>query len=109
MHSERLLRVSPARLPACRRRSRRSERGAVFVEAIIVCSVLIVFLMGGLFLHHVYAVKLGSQRDARARAWQQALEGCGGGLDIGAMLKGLVDLAHPRRSRRPHCRNSSAP
>jgi len=95
MHSERLLRVSPARPRACRRRWRGHARGAVFVEAIIVCSVLIVFLMGGLFLHRVYAVKLGSLRDARAHAWQQALEGCSGNLDIGAMFKGLVALGPP--------------
>jgi hypothetical protein len=57
-----------------RRRGRR--RGAVAIEALIVSSLFIGILAGGLFMHRAYATKLRVIREARLAAWQPALRGC---------------------------------
>jgi hypothetical protein len=75
--------------------ARGRQRGAVFVEAIIVCSLLILFLVSGLFLHRVYAQRIANGQSARAVAWSQALDGCSEELDAGNLFRGLVRLGSP--------------
>ena len=75
--------------------ARGGQRGAVFVEAIIVCSLLILFLVSGLFLHRAYAQKIANGQSARAIAWSQALDGCGAELDAGHLFRSLVRLGTP--------------
>jgi hypothetical protein len=76
---------------------RRQERGAVFVEAIIVCTMLILFLTAGLFLHRLYSAKLGAMREARAATWSTALGGCRHGfeLDFANAMRFFVAIGKP--------------
>lgn len=58
------------------RRHKSSERGAVFVEALIVISVFVVFLLGILYFRDLYLVKIQTQRLSRAGAMAHAMSGC---------------------------------
>lgn len=59
---------------------RQAARGAVFVEAIIVSALLIIFLASGIFFHRLYSSKLQATREARVGAWLPASAGCASGL-----------------------------
>ena len=52
-----------------RLKARRHARGAVLVEGIIVSSMLITLMAGGLFLHHLYVAQIKALEDARLAAW----------------------------------------
>ena len=76
-----------------RSRSRRSsQRGAILIESLIVCSLLITVMICGLFLHRLYAAKLRAVREARLRVWQAAdSAGCGGTpIDLRAIAEEAV-------------------
>ena len=64
------------------RASRRRARGAVFVESIVVISMIMLLFAGGLFLHRLYSMKLKAMREARLTAWTGALQGCPTGLGL---------------------------
>jgi hypothetical protein len=57
-------------------RRRRRERGAVFVEAVIVISTLTLGLMGLAFFRKLYVNELHVQRLSRAAALAHAMSGC---------------------------------
>jgi Flp pilus assembly protein TadG len=56
--------------------ARSSQRGAVFVEAVIVISILTLGLMGLAFFRKLYVNELHVQRLARAAALAHAMSGC---------------------------------
>lgn len=56
--------------------SRRAQRGAVFVEAIIVVSFFTLCFLGVLYFREVYLAKLRVQRLARASAMAHAMGSC---------------------------------
>jgi len=57
-------------------RSRRRRRGAVFVEAVIIITSLVLFLMGMMFFRRVYNSKLFVMRAARGATLAYAMGGC---------------------------------
>lgn len=67
-----------------RRRARR-ERGAVLVEGLILSSMMILFMVGGLFFHRLYVAKLAAMREARGLAWIQAIAGCSDQISVQAV------------------------
>jgi hypothetical protein len=76
----------------CRRaRSVRRQRGAIFVEAIVVCSMLIIMFASAVFFHSLYANKMRATRDARLAAWQPAEEGCPSTFGV-AQLFNLISI-----------------
>jgi hypothetical protein len=64
-------------LPIHARRSRRSERGAVLVESVVVASLLGLLFASGVFLSRVYEERMAAKVVAVAGAWQGAERGCG--------------------------------
>ena len=74
---------------------RRRSRGAVFVEGIIVASMLMLMMAGALFFHRLYSAKLRTMRESRAAAWGQALPGCNSAVELVALWQavGLADAA----------------
>lgn len=59
-----------------RPRTRRRSRGAVFVEAVIIITSFVLFLMGMMFFRRVYTSKLTAMRAARGAALAHAMGGC---------------------------------
>lgn len=55
---------------------RRAQRGAVFVEAIVVLSFFVLCFLGVVFFREVYVAKLRVQRLARASAMAHAMGAC---------------------------------
>ena len=78
-----------------RLRSRSRVRGAVLVEGIIVVSMLITMMIGGLFLHHLYLAQMKALGDARLAAWSQALQGCNSGADLGGIWRDAGESEAP--------------
>ncbi|MET0413965.1 MAG: hypothetical protein ABW217_21830 [Polyangiaceae bacterium] len=68
------------------RRSARQQRGAIFVEAVIVSLMLTILFAGGVFFHRLYSAKIRAVREARLSAWQQAEEGCPSKFGIGQIF-----------------------
>jgi hypothetical protein len=62
------------------------QRGAIFVEALIVCSMLMTMLAGAIFFHRMYSAKIRAGREARLAAWQAAEEGCPSKFGIGQIF-----------------------
>jgi hypothetical protein len=63
-----------------RRRNRRAgSRGTAMLEAIIVISVFILFLVGMIYFRHLYEQQLAVMRLSRAAAVSYAMNGCNGG------------------------------
>ena len=56
--------------------ARRRTRGAVFVEAIIIITSFVLFLMGMMFFRSVYQNKLLAMRAARGATLAHAMGGC---------------------------------
>lgn len=56
---------------------RRSQRGAVAVEGVIVAVLLVGIMLGTWFLHHVFVAKWQTMQQSRSAAWAIALQGCG--------------------------------
>lgn len=75
--------------------SRRHARGAALVEGIIVTSMLMTMMAGGLFLHHLYLAQMKAIADARLAAWSQALKGCNSGVDLGAIWSEAGESSAP--------------
>ena len=74
------------------------ERGAILVESLIVCTLLITSLVCALFFHRLYAAKLRAIREARFLVWQAANSpGCGGSsIDLQAILgQAVTGLGRP--------------
>ena len=67
------------------------ERGAIYVEAIIVATAIALLFGGGVFFHKLYAGKLNSMRTSRQQAWAQALPGCSDGLPIDRVMRAVWD------------------
>ena len=63
-------------LPA-RTRARAGERGAAFVEAVIVLPFFILVFAGVMFVGKFYDSKLTVMREARQSAWTQSMSNCG--------------------------------
>lgn len=78
--------ASRSRAGLARRQPPRRQRGAVFVEALIVSSMLIVLFASGVFFHALYANKLRATRDARLAVWQQAEQGCPSSFGLGQLF-----------------------
>lgn len=66
----------------------RRQRGAVLVEAIIVSSMLMIFMASGLFLHRLYVAQHKAIEEARLAAWSQAMQGCSGAVDLNSVWQG---------------------
>jgi hypothetical protein len=77
------------------RKARKSARGAVLVEGIIVSSLLMTLMAGGLFLHHLYVAQLKALGDARLAVWSQALHGCSSGVDLAGIWHDAGESAAP--------------
>ncbi len=78
-------------------RIRRGQRGAVFVEAIVVISVFTLCFLGVLYFRQLYVAKLAVQRLARTSAMAHAMSACK--ADPRAGLE--QDLAHaPTQSKK---------
>ncbi len=60
-------------------KTRRAERGALTVEALIIIAMMTVIVMGTLFMRKVYSGKLLTITASRADAWKLALRGCDSG------------------------------
>lgn len=69
----------------------RRQRGAIFVEAIIVCSMLMTMLAGAIFFHSMYSAKILALREARLAAWQVAEEGCASSMGVGQLFSLVAD------------------
>lgn len=82
--------TSPAALRARLVRARRAQRGAAFVESLIVISFILFMLFCILWLHAVYSAKLQTIQSARANAWGDALQGCTGLENAQDMLSDSV-------------------
>ena len=78
-----------------RRKARRRGRGAVLVEGIIVSSILILLMAGGLFLHHLYVAQIKALEDARLAAWSQGLQGCSEAVDLGGIWRDAGESSAP--------------
>ena len=76
-------------------RARRLARGAVLVEGIIVSSMLITLMAGGLFLHRLYVAQIKALEDARLAAWSQALQGCSSGIDLSGIWQEAGESSAP--------------
>jgi hypothetical protein len=55
------------------------------VEAVIVASLLALFMACTVFFHRLYSKKVTSMLEARQEAWMGALPGCSGGLGMGLL------------------------
>jgi hypothetical protein len=69
----------------------RRQRGAIFVESIIVFSMLMTMLAGGIFFHRMYAAKIRAGREARLAAWQTAEAGCASMMGAGQLFSLIGD------------------
>jgi hypothetical protein len=78
-----------------RRKRRQLARGAALVEGIIVTSMLMTLMAGGLFLHHLYLAQMKALADARLAAWSQALQGCNSGVDLGGIWRDAGESSAP--------------
>jgi hypothetical protein len=67
-------------------RSARKQRGAIFVEAVIVSLLLMIFFAGAVFFHRMYNAKIQAVRQARLMAWQAAEEGCPSAFGVGQLF-----------------------
>ena len=88
------MRTHTNRLSA-RLEQRRRARGAALVEGIIVASMLMTLMAGGLFLHHLYLAQLKALGDARLSAWSQALQGCNSGIDLAGVWRDAGESSSP--------------
>jgi len=64
-------------------RIRRAQRGAIFVEAIIVISFFTLCFLGVLYFRELYVAKMQVQRLARASAMAHAMSACTGDARAG--------------------------
>lgn len=86
------------------------QRGAAFVEAVLVISALTLALTGLVFFRDLYLTQLGVQRLARASVMAHSLAGCKGnaprqwlGRDLGAYVSRT-----PREERAPTSSGNAA-
>lgn len=71
----------------------RRQRGAIFVEAIVVVSVFVICFMGVIYFRTLFVEKLRVQRVARAAALSHAMAACKGAPTGTPELKGAVPRA----------------
>lgn len=88
-----------------RRRRRSFARGAVFVEALIVLSVFILFFLGIVYFRELYVGKMTTQRLARAGAVAHAMSACKS--DLGGLLR--ADLPKGFELRGGTAKDGSSP
>ena len=74
-----------------RRRAVRRQRGAIFVEAIVVSTMLIILFASAMFFHALYANAMRATREVRLTAWQEAEAGCPSTFGV-AQLFNLVSV-----------------
>jgi hypothetical protein len=72
-------------------RRRRGQRGAAFVESIIVSAMLMTFLAGGFFLHRLYVAQHKALEQARLAAWGRAMGGCSSVIDMNAIFEAATN------------------
>lgn len=72
-------------------RARRRQRGAIFVEAIIVVTMLIILFASAVFFHALYANEMRATREVRLSAWQEAEAGCPSTFGV-AQLFNLISV-----------------
>ncbi|HET9931375.1 MAG TPA: hypothetical protein VFQ35_11830, partial [Polyangiaceae bacterium] len=81
--------MSPHSTSAVKRKPRRlrlpNPRGAVFVEAIIMCTLFGLIMAGAVFFHRLYFTKIKVVEEARAAVWTQAMGGCNAAADLAAI------------------------
>jgi len=78
-----------------RSKRRRSARGAALVEGVIVSSLLMTLMAGGLFLHHLYLAQIKAIERARLAAWSQALHGCNSSVDLAGIWRDAGESSAP--------------
>ena len=78
-----------------RLKRRGRARGAALVEGIIITSMLMTLMAGGLFLHHLYLAQLKALGDARLATWSQALQGCNSGVDLSGVWRDAGESSAP--------------
>lgn len=64
---------------ARQRRSRRRQRGAAMVEALVAIPFFIVIFATTMFVGSFYQEKLRTMRDSKRCAWDHSINGCNGG------------------------------
>ncbi len=64
----------------------RRRAGAVFVEAIIVCTMLMLALASAIFFDRMYSAKIRTLWESRVAAWKPAEDGCASKLGIGQLF-----------------------
>src|SRR5687768_5569487 len=74
---------------------RRVERGAVFVEALIVLCMTMVLYACGIFLDNAYTSKLNSFDEATSKAFALAVVGCGPAFGDAISMNVLVNSPPP--------------
>lgn len=62
-----------------RSKRRHRRRGAALTEAVIVIVFFLMVFGCGSFVHRLYAAKMNTVRNARERAWVQAMQACPSG------------------------------
>ncbi|HVJ92872.1 MAG TPA: hypothetical protein VM580_23890 [Labilithrix sp.] len=87
------------------KRQRRRTRGAVFVEALIVISVFVTFLLGIVYFRELYLTKMTGQRLARAGSLAHAMAACKS--DVNATLK--ADLPKEQTLRQTSAKDGPRP
>jgi len=75
--------------------ARKRTRGAALVEGIVVTTLLMTMMAGGLFLHRLYLARMKAIENARLAAWTQALQGCSSAIDLGAIWQDTGESAAP--------------
>src|SRR5262245_18554497 len=75
------------------RPSRRTERGAAMVEAVIVVSTMLVFMGIIVFTRRAYGMKLDLQQWTRANALDYASHACTGATQGAEQTTGSVDVS----------------
>lgn len=68
------------------RRPGHHEAGAVFVEAIVVCTMLMLALASAIFFDRMYTAKIRTLWESRLAAWKPAEDGCASKLGIGQLF-----------------------
>jgi hypothetical protein len=82
-------------------RARRGQRGAAFVESLIVISFILFMLFCVLWLQAVYTAKLQTIQIARANAWGDALQGCTGLEQADSALSDAVSQSNSTGANPP--------
>lgn len=78
-----------------KRRSRRSERGAAMVEALVAIPFFIVIFALTMFVGQFYGEKLRTIRESKKCAWDHSINGCNGGCQADTQAAGSGNDVNP--------------